>query len=432
MKKKRLFQGCKVIVLLLITAITLGGCATLGRKTQVVPPENQWHVRMIDSEMHRRPEAWMLDFEHELKWNYTHGLVLMATLRVWELTGEQKYFDYVKNYYDAMLDAQGNILHNFNLANENIDHIKPGINLFDLYEHTGDERYLTAIRILREKLRTYPRTTEGGFWHKRVYPHQLWLDGVYMHAAFYARYGKVFGDTAAFNDVLHQITLVERVTRCEETGLLFHAWDETRRHLWADPITGRSPNFWGRAIGWYIMALVDALDYFPPDHRGVPIIRATLQRLVDALIPFQDSSGLWYLVVDQMNRPGNYHEASSTSMFAYAIAKGVNNGHLDPKYMQVAERAYQGLLDHLVSIDENGHIHLNQIIGVAGLGGNPAPYRDGSFEYYISEPIRPNDPKGVGPFMLLSMEMERAGLQKARRPWEIEMKRSGLPNTRRP
>ncbi len=411
MYKSFFFKRMSLLPIMAVLVLTLTISCTSKKGNHKTEINKPWHVRMIDSEMHRRPQAWMLDFERAPKWNYTHGLVLMATLKVWQQTGDIKFFNYVKDYYDTMLDEQGNILHNFNLANHNIDHIKPGINLFDLYEHTGDERYLNALKILRNKLKTYPRTTGGGFWHKRVYPHQLWLDGVYMHAPFYSRYGKVFNEPENFEDVLKQIQLVEEKTRCKKTGLLYHAWDESRQQAWSNPETGQSPNFWGRAMGWYIMALVDVLDYFPANHHGVPIIRQTLKRLVDALIPYQDSNGLWYLIVDQMGREGNYHEASSTAMFAYAITKGVNNGHLDRSYLPVAVKAYQGLIDELVSVDGDGFIHLNQIIGVAGLGGNPAPYRDGSFEYYISEPIRPNDPKGVGPFMLLSMEMGKAGIE---------------------
>ena len=359
--------------------------------------------------MVRNPHAWMLDFERRPKWNYTHGLFLMATRKVWENAGDSRYLDYIKEYYDEMIDEQGNILHNFKLENYNIDHIKPGINLFDLYNYTNDKRYLVALQKLREQLKTHPRTNDGGFWHKKIYPHQLWLDGVYMNTPFYARYGQVFNEPDNFDDVVLQIQLVEQKTRDNATGLLYHAYDESRQQAWANPETGHSPNFWGRAMGWYAMALVDVLEYFPNDHPDREKIILVLNRLMYALENYQDpATGLWYQVVDQMGREGNYLEASVSSMIAYTLVKGVNQNVLDSAHLEIAVKAFQGILDHLISYDDDGYIHLNQVCAVAGLGGNP--YRDGSYEYYINETIRSNDPKGVGPFMLLSMEMEKAGI----------------------
>ncbi|MBW6497179.1 MAG: glycoside hydrolase family 88 protein [Bacteroidales bacterium] len=403
----------KRISLIALATGLLVSCNSGTEKLQNPASDQPWHILMLEAEMHRNPEAWMLDFESKPKWNYTHGLVLMAAHKVWEETGDQRYMDYIKAYYDDMIDAEGNILHNFSLKNYNIDHIKPGINLFDLYAETGDARYLTALQTLREQLRTHPRTNEGAFWHKNVYPHQLWLDGVYMNTPFYSRYGKVFNEPENFDDVLVQITQVYEKTLDTNTGLLYHAWDESREQAWANPVTGHSPNFWGRAMGWYAMALVDVLDYFPTDHAGRNEITQILNNLMDALLAFQDQeTGLWYQVVDQGNREGNYLEASVSCMVAYTLTKAVNNGYLGPEYMGPAQKALQGILDKLVSYDADGYVNLNQICGVAGLGGNP--YRDGSYEYYINEIIRSNDPKGVGPFMLLSMEMEKAGLHLAK------------------
>jgi unsaturated rhamnogalacturonyl hydrolase len=397
------------IMLALLVISTFTQCKTTPGTEKEVSETQSWHIRMLDSEIARNPEAWSLDFEVKPKWNYTHGLVLMATGKVWEQTQDERYFNYIKEYYDLMINKEGIIGHNYKTNNYNIDHIKPGINLFDLYEQTGDERYKTALLTLREQLKTHPRTDDGGYWHKKIYPYQLWLDGVYMNTPFYARYGKVFNEPENFDDVIHQITTVHKNTLDTVTGLLYHAYDEKRQQAWANQQTGHSPNFWGRAMGWYTMALVDAAEYFPADHPGIPQISEILKNLVDALVKYQDSeTGLWYQVVDQMGREGNYLEASASSMFAYSIAKGVNNKLLDPSYMAVAEKAYKGIIDNLISIDESGYVNLNQNCAVAGLGGNP--YRDGSYEYYISETIRSNDPKGVGPFMLLSMEMEKAGL----------------------
>jgi unsaturated rhamnogalacturonyl hydrolase len=400
MKKTALFA-------LAISLLFLYRCMCRNIDSQdVIQP---WHVQMLDSEIKRNPSAWMLDFEKRPKWNYTHGLVLMATKKIWEQTGRQSYFNYIKSYYDEMIDEQGNIGHNFKMENFNIDHIKPGINLFDLYDATGDERYLKALKILREQLRIHPRTNEGAYWHKNIYPHQLWLDGVYMNTPFYARYGMVFKETEAFDDVVLQIKIVEKNTRNETNGLLYHAWDESREQQWADPVTGHSPNFWGRSMGWFTMALVDVLDYLPENHPGRAEVITILKRLMDAVLAYQDEeSGLWYQVLDQNNRNGNYLEASASCMFAYTLVKGVNNNLLGSDYLEPAVKAWQGILDSLITIDKDGMVNLNQVCGVAGLGGDP--YRDGSYEYYINEIIRSNDPKGVGPFMLLSMEMEKAGI----------------------
>lgn len=398
----------KVITLVLVLNLA-ASCNNEVRQKDTLK-DIPWHVLMLESEMVRNPHAWMLDFEKRPKWNYTHGLVLMATMKVYEHTNNQRYLSYIKEYYDEMIDENGKILHNYRIDNYNIDHIKPGINLFELYDITKDERYLTALKTLREQLRTHPRTSEGGFWHKKIYPHQLWLDGVYMNTPFYARYGKVFNEPENFNDVAHQIFIVEEKTRDNSTGLLYHAWDESKQQAWANPENGQSPNFWGRAMGWYAMALVDVQDYLPADHPDRGRIIQVLDNLMKALLNFQDpETGLWYQVIDQMGREGNYLEASVSCMIAYTLIKSVNNNLLDSSYLEPATKAYQGILNYLISFDEDGYIHLNQVCGVAGLGGNP--YRDGSYEYYINEIIRSNDPKGVGPFMLLSMEMEKAGIQ---------------------
>ncbi len=401
----RLHGSLGVMLWVCILFLPMAGC------NHSNPPANHtsWHILMMDSEMHRNPQAWMLDFEKRPKWNYTHGLVLMATEKIWRETDDERYFNYIMEYYDDMLDAEGKIKYNYKRENYNIDHIKPGVNLFTLYEETGDVRFHTALLSLRDQLNTHPRTQDGAFWHKQIYPHQLWLDGVYMNTPFYARFGKQFNEPENFDDVVRQILIVEEKTRDNATGLLFHAYDESREMSWADPVTGHSPNFWGRAMGWYMMALVDAAEFMPQGHSGIAEIQAVLQRLTDALIVFQDNqTGLWYQVVDKPGKEGNYLEGSVSAMVAYTIAKAVNNNMLNDSYMPVAHKAWQGLLDHLISFDEEGYIHLNNICGVAGLGGNP--FRDGSYEYYINEIIRANDPKGVGPFMLLSMEMEKAGV----------------------
>jgi unsaturated rhamnogalacturonyl hydrolase len=233
----------------------------------------------------------------------------------------------------------------------------------------------------------------------------MWLDGVYMASPFLAQFAITFKEPALLDDVANQIILMERYTRDEKTGLLYHGWDESRQQRWADPITGRSPNFWGRGMGWYSMALVDALDIFPADHPKRADILAILQRLTEAVAKVQDiKTGVWYQVLDQAGRAGNYAEASASCMFVYALAKGVRRGYIDARYQDNANRGYAGILKEFIEVDANNLVNLHRVCAVAGLGGNP--YRDGSYDYYINTKIVSNDPKGVGPFILASLEME--------------------------
>jgi len=360
---------------------------------------------MVESEMKRHPSAWSLDFERAPKWNYTHGLVLMAIERVWQQTGDHRYFEYIKGYADDMIDENGQILHNYRIDNFNIDHLKPGMILFNLYDETGDTQYLKALQILRLQLENHPRTSEGGFWHKLRYPHQMWLDGIYMGSPFYARYGLVFNEPENFNDVIHQVVLMEEKARDPKTGLLYHGWDESRIQHWADPETGLSANFWGRAMGWYAMALVDVLDYIPEEHPNRHKVIEVLECLAEAVTKYQDATGVWYQVVDQMDREGNYLESSVSSMLVYTFARAVNKSYLPQEYMEVAKKGYEGILEQFIEVDPDGEVHITQGCSVAGLGAGA--HRDGSYEYYLSEPIRSNDPKATGPFILASLELGR-------------------------
>lgn len=341
-------------------------------------------------------------------WHYEHGLVLQALEQVRQKSGNDWYADYIKRAIDSVVDASGNIK-TYSIEEYNLDQINAGKVLFPLYRAAGEERYRKALLLLREQLKGQPRNHAGGFWHKKIYPHQMWLDGIYMASPFYAEFAKTFSEPADFDDVANQIILIEKHTRDPKTGLLYHAWDESKQQRWANPDTGCSPNFWGRAMGWYAMAIVDVLEWLPPDHPKRDTIIAIFQRMVAALVNVQDRpTGLWYQVLDQGDRAGNYLEASASCMFVYAIAKGVRRGYLENKYLDVARKAYLGILGNLIDIDSRGLVNLNGTCGTAGLGGTP--YRDGSFEYYIGERIVTNDYKGVGPFILASIEIESMGL----------------------
>jgi unsaturated rhamnogalacturonyl hydrolase len=345
------------------------------------------------------------------KWTYDHGLVLKGIERVWINTGDKQYFDFIQRSMDHFVANDGSI-RTYSLDEYNIDNILPGRNLLFLYKQTRQEKYKKAAVLLREQLKTHPRTSEGGFWHKKIYPWQMWLDGLYMGEPFYAEYAVTFNEPAAFDDIAKQFILMERHSRDDKTGLLYHGWDESKQQRWANPQTGRSPNFWGRAMGWFAMALVDTLDYFPEKHKQRAELVAILNRLAQAVAKYQEArSGLWYQVLDKGTEKGNYLESSAACMFVYALAKGVRDGHLPDSYMQVARNGYRGILREFVKTDQSGPAHarlnLEGTVNVGGLGGNP--YRDGSYEYYLSEKVVTNDPKGIGALLLAATEMEIVG-----------------------
>jgi len=340
------------------------------------------------------------------KWTYDQGVVLKGIEGVWYSTGEAKYFSYIKRSMDRFVNDDGTI-RTYKLEDYNIDNILPGRNLLLLYKVTGQDKYKKAADLLRQQLRNQPRTSEGGFWHKQIYPYQMWLDGLYMGEPFYAEYAATFHEDTAFDDIAKQFVLMEHHARDAKTGLLYHGWDESKKQRWADPTTGRSPNFWGRAMGWYAMALVDTLDYFPENYPQKAELVAILNRLAVAIEKYKEpKTGLWYQVLDKPNEKGNYLEASASCMFVYALAKGVRKGHLPGSYLGVAKKGYKGITNQFIKTDANGQVNLEGTVSVAGLGGNP--YRDGSYQYYLSEKVVTNDPKGVGAFLLVSNEIETA------------------------
>lgn len=359
-------------------------------------------VKMADSEIKLFPEPWAVDFNPHPVWNYTQGLIAQSMAQLWKTNNNEVYYQYALKYADMFIDSTGHVS-GYSPADYNIDCVNSGKFLFMLYDRTKDERYLNAIHQLRDQLNTHPRTSEGGFWHKLKYPHQMWLDGLYMAAPFYAQYASFFNQPELLDDVLNQFLTVHKHTYNPESGLNYHGWDESKEQQWADSITGCSPHYWGRAMGWYAMALVDVLEFFPADHPGREQILSILSQVASGIKKYQDpETGLWYQVLDQGTREGNYLEATCASMFAYSLLKATRLGYLPVEYKEVGEKAYLGINQHFIKTNEDGTISLTRCCSVAGLGGNP--YRDGSFDYYISEPIRDNDPKGVGPFIMASIE----------------------------
>jgi unsaturated rhamnogalacturonyl hydrolase len=338
------------------------------------------------------------------KWTYDQGVILKGIEGLWYRTGDAKYFNYMQKCMDFFVNDKGEI-RTYKASDYNIDNVLCGRVLLSLYNVTGKEKYFKAATTLREQLKTQPRTNEGGFWHKKIYPYQMWLDGLYMGEPFYAEYSATFNEPGNFDDIGNQFIWMENHARDKKTGLLYHGWDESRQQKWADPKTGLSPHFWARAMAWYGMALVDALEYFPAENKKRDSLVAILKRFADAIDKVQDpKTGLWYDIINMPNGKGNYFEASASSMFVCAIAKGVRLGLLPASYLNIAKKGYAGILKEFIETDASGQTNLKGTVSVSGLGGTP--YRDGTYEYYMSEKVIINDPKGVGAFLQASNEME--------------------------
>lgn len=367
------------------------------------PVERGYAKRFADSEIRRFPEAWMLDYCTAPFFGYSQGVGCSAMLAVWKATGDRFYFDYVEQLADTLVYEDGTI-HRYEKEKYNLDFINSGKYLFDCYAVTGKEKYRKAMQQLLVQIEEQPRTSDGGFWHKQRYEHQMWLDGLYMCSPFLAQYGATFGEPQWIEEAVKQIKLCHKHTFDPATGLYHHAWDESRSQRWADPATGHSPSFWGRSIGWWFMALVDNLDFIPSEHPDRREIIGYVEGLAAAVVKYQ-RDGLWYQVLDCPERAGNYPEASVTTQFMYALAKAVNKGYIDPKYRKNAVAALAAVKDRLILELEDGTLSLTQCCAVGGLGGRP--YRDGSFEYYINERVHDNDAKATGPFIMACLELEK-------------------------
>lgn len=388
---------------------------------QAIFAQDPYSVQMADSFMKAHPDSIRVSETKPARWDYEQGLILKALEKVWVKTGDARYFRYIKKELDLYVKEDGSIT-TYKYDDFNIDNIPPGRLLLMLYQQSlpQKEKYKKAADLLWKQLENQPKTREGGYWHKKRYPYQMWLDGLFMGEPFAAEYSRIFDRPEHFEDIFRQFELIEKYAVDPKTGLIRHAYDESREQAWADKKTGVSPHFWGRAVGWYAMALVDVLDYFPEDHPKRKELISYVQRLAPVITRYQDkASGLWYQILDLPKRKGNYREASVSCMFVYSLAKAARMGYIPEKYLENARKGYDGILKEFIEKEKDGTISLNGTVSVGGLGGNP--YRDGSFAYYLSEPIRKNDLKGIGPFIFASLEIEAAAERRNLKPKTVAL-----------
>lgn len=338
-------------------------------------------------------------------WNYIDGCMITALLCASEITGEKKYFDFAENFIDYYVFDDGTI-RGYSKEKFNLDDVNEGKVLFELYEKTHKEKYKKAISLLESQLEEQPRTATGNFWHKQIYPNQIWLDGLYMGQVFSALYKKYFGNKD-YSDVVNQYKSVRKLMFDENKKLYYHGCDCSKKAFWADKETGCSKNFWLRSIGWFCISLIDIIEFIDDENAKSELVKIFAEE-IDGISQYADKeTSMYYQVVDKGGEEGNYLETSGSSMIAYAMMKGARLGVIDGKYAEQGRKTFDGICKKYLSISENGDLNLGGICLVAGLGPEHNPRRDGSYEYYISEPVVENDAKGVAPFVLCYTEVKR-------------------------
>src|SRR5579863_7261507 len=364
-----------------------------------------WSRRIADTAIQRWPQGHLTAGKPS-KWAYELGTLLDGFDAAWYNTADRRYYQYIQQSVDPFVGADGTIS-TYDAQAFSLDNVLLGRQLLLLYRVTQKKQYYEAATILRRQLATQPKNASGGFWHKQIYPNQMWLDGLYMAEPFLAEYASVFHEPQDFAEITRQFVLIEQHTRDPKTGLLYHGWDESKQQRWANRTSGSSANFWARGMGWFMMALVDTLPYYPDDDPGRAQLVAILKRSAAAVARYQDAeTGLWYQVLNRAGEKDNYFESSAACMFTYALARGVLLGYLPRAYEDTAERAWSGIRSHFVKAESDGQMTLTGTVQAIGLGGSG--YRDGSYSYYVSSPVVSNDPKGVGAFLLAATEMENA------------------------
>ena len=349
---------------------------------------------------------------HTPKWNYIDGCMLKAILDMYLVTKEDRYLKFLDEFVDYYIHEDGTI-RGYDINDKNCDNINEGKVLFDLYQLTKKDKYKKALDLLRKQLDIQPRTKSNNFWHKQIYPNQIWLDGLYMVQPFYLRYEKEFHQYCGYRDIFNQFKEVFERMQDPHTGLLYHGYDETKSMFWADPISGCSKNFWTRSLGWLAMALVDTLEYMDEQYfYEYETLQKYLKSLLDAILKYQSKEGMFYQVTNMQDKKGNYLETSGSCAIAYALMKGARLKYLPKDYADDGEKILKAIIKHKLIVD-NGEYLLKDICLVAGLGGMPGKgdykLRDGTFEYYISEPIVDNDAKGVAPLFYAYCEFLKKG-----------------------
>ncbi|MFA9557856.1 glycoside hydrolase family 105 protein [Evansella sp. AB-rgal1] len=331
------------------------------------------------------------------RWHYHQGVFLCGMQDVWQVTKNEEYFQYYKEYVDKLVDEEGN----FYFRRDELDAIQPGLLLFSLYKETGDKRYKIAAEKLRNLLKTLNKTKAGGFWHKDKYPYQMWLDGLYMAGPYTMTYGLTFDEPELVDLVLLQEELMRKQTYDPKTGLYFHGYDESGKTPWSQPETNTAPEIWGRSLGWYGMALVNLIELLPEGHPKKAELTGVLQDLVSNIVKYQDEeTGLWYQIVDKGDRPDNWLESSGSALFIFTIAKAVNNGYVDEKYFEAAKKGYEGIVTRFIKVTPNGGLALTGICIGTSIG---------VYEYYVDRETDENDLHGVGAFVLASIQMHKHG-----------------------
>lgn len=342
----------------------------------------------------------------EPAWNYIDGCMMTSLYTIYRLTGNRKYLDFIDNFVDYYVFDDGTI-RGYEMSTYNLDNVNEGRVLFDLYRETGKPKYKRAINLLYSQLQSQPRTEGGNFWHKKIYPNQVWLDGLYMAQVFYTRYETTYNRGRNYGDIVKQFRNVWLNMYDNDKKLYYHGWDTSKQAFWADPETGLSKSFWLRSIGWYTVGLVDAISYFDLSRPNlktelITIFRKTIEGLEQYIDP---EKHMFWQVVDQMGREGNYVETSGSAMIAYAMMKGARLGFVDRRFAAVGEKIFNGICREYLT-ETDGELNLGGICLMAGLGPENNPARDGTYEYYISEPVVENDAKGTGPFVMAYTEIK--------------------------
>lgn len=336
-------------------------------------------------------------------WNYIDGCMVKAILELYHIKKDSRYLEFADSFIDYFVQKDGSIA-SYDPKEYNLDNVNAGKTLFDLYRLTGKEKYRKAIDTVYSQLKGQPRTSTGNFWHKMIYPNQIWLDGLYMAQPFYMEYELAYNGGKNCLDSCQQFFNVYELMRNSRNGLYYHAYDDSRKAFWCDKVTGLSANFWLRALGWYAMALIDTVEIMPDSLKKERTRLSDIYReLIDSMLPYQDEeSGMWYQVVNRGGISPNYLETSGSAIFAYAIMKSVRLGLLDSSYFAYGKRAFDGICDKYLS-EKDGELQLGGICLVAGLGNKEM--REGTFDYYMREPIVRNDAKGVAPLILAYVEI---------------------------